>query len=119
MGCIYTGMKTSRSVNGFFKVGMTEDTKPTRRFKAYDLTGLIWVYCPNATKTQLLYLESVARLKAEQIGMTLQGNDCFWYSIDKSVNKYNQAYDFALQVMQEVADECDRLRIKYECFRYL
>lgn len=37
MGCVYTGYKTNRRKNGFFKVGMTEKSEPTSRLTAYNL----------------------------------------------------------------------------------
>lgn len=113
MGCIYTGMKNSRRVNGFFKVGMTQDSTPTKRWNAYDLMGLMYVYCPKATKTELLYLEAVARLRAERIGMTLQGNDCFLYAIEQG-NKSGQAIAIARAITEEVCQHCEKLGIEYE-----
>lgn len=118
-GCVYTGMKTSRSVNGFFKVGMTEDEKPTRRWNAYDLTGLMWVYCPKATKVQLMYLESVARLRAEQIGLQLNGNDCFAYQMDKKQNKISEGMAIAEIVTRAVCEACENLKIEYKWLKYL
>lgn len=113
MGCIYTGMKNSRRVNGFFKIGMTQDDTPQRRLNAYDLTGLMYVYCPKATKTELLYLEGVARLTAERIGMALQGNDCFLYHIEAG-NKAGQATAIARTVTEAVCHHCESLGIEYE-----
>ena len=118
-GCVYTGMKTSRSVNGFFKVGMTEDKKPTRRWNAYDLTGLMWVYCPHATRVPLMYLESVARLKAEQIGLQLCGNDCFAYRMDKNKNKIQEGMIMAKVVTEAVCRACEDLHLEYEWLKYL
>ena len=119
MGCVYTGIKTSRSVNGFFKIGMTQEEKPTRRWAAYDLTGLMWVYCPNATKTELFYLESVARLTCERMGMILMGNDCFHYSIDKTINKISQGMAIAQTVTQAVCEECEKLGIEFKWLKFV
>lgn len=113
MGCIYTGIKTRRSVNGFFKVGMTEKNKPTSRLSAYDLTPVCWLSVPKATKAELMLMESAARVAVERTGLAkLHGNDCFAYNARK--DKWAIALGLGEEAMSAAIKICYDLGLEWE-----
>ena len=113
MGCVYAGFKTKRSKNGFFKIGMTEKDTPTARYASYDLQGIFYFDIPKATKAELLYIESTMRVCVERAGLRLDGNDCFYYLVDRH-NKHAQL-DFISHVALLAAQKaCQELKLNYQ-----
>lgn len=113
MGCVYTGYKTNRRKNGFFKVGMTEQSRPTSRLSAYDLHGIFYLSIPKSTKSELLFIESSMRVAVERAGLKLNGNDCFQYLIDP-LHKKEQACAIADIALRAACDACERLQLSYK-----
>lgn len=117
MGCVYTGYKTNRRKNGFFKVGMTEKSKPTSRLTAYNLQGVFYLEIPKATKAELLYIKSSMRVSVERAGLRLDGNDCFLYSID-APNKKQQIQMIAGIALRAAQQACNNLQLNYSIFYF-
>lgn len=117
MGCVYTGYKTNRRKNGFFKVGMTEKSEPTSRLTAYNLQGIFYLEIPKATKAELLYIESSMRVSVERAGLRLDGNDCFFYLID-TPNKKQQIQMIAEIALHAARQACNSLQLKYFIFYF-
>jgi hypothetical protein len=115
MGCIYTAINYSAIKNGIFKIGMTEDKYPTKRFNANELLGVYYLSCPKATRAELLMLECVARCCCiDTLNLNQVKNDWFPYTIDKRYkNKMTQAETFAQAVMSRVITECEKRNIEY------
>lgn len=117
MGCIYTAYNRHCSKNGLFKIGQTKHKYPTSRFNNNNLNGLFFIQCPNATYSELLLLEAVARCTCEQIKgferLNYDSTDWFSYEINTKQGKSIQAESFAMIVMQEVVKECTKRNIDY------
>lgn len=113
MGCIYTGIRID---GGHFKIGMTKEDKPTTRYNANHLMGLYYLSCPKATTSELLLLESCARVASERIPMFQKvGTDWFVYNIDQ-YDEIGKMKAVALSILEEVAAIADDYGIEYQCF---
>lgn len=113
MGCIYIGIQTQKSVHGELKIGMTEAQKPNKRLSRNDIKCMCYLYCPGATKAQLLLLESVARYEAEKIGLKHHGNDWLSYPIEKG-NKIGQGKAIAETIIENVIIAAKMIGVYYE-----
>ena len=111
MGCVYTGLDTRKSVNGSFKIGMTENKTPTSRLTANGLTLLYYVHIPNASKAELLLMESAMRVAVERMGKKLSGNDYFSYNARG--NKWTPAIQMGKTARDAAIAVCEQLNLKY------
>ena len=117
MGCIYTGINTSRSKCGVFKIGQTKDKYPTGRLNANGLTCIYYLSCPSITAVELDLLEAMARYGCQQLGLSqcFDTKDWFNYDIDRRFAcKEAQAERFAIAVMARLIQECENMGIHYE-----
>lgn len=118
MGCIYSGMRVG-TVNAVFKIGQTSKDTPTERWTSYSLNPLGYVLCPNATQAELLFLEAVARLACERIGMMPHKTDFFKYRMDKP-NCLHEAITLSDKlVLTEVIKACEDKNIPYTYHKVL
>lgn len=118
MGFIYTGFDCrKKGSDGVFKIGMTEDSvSPINRLYANHLCETGCIKLPNADKETLLLLESVARYTcSHSLGLKKQyeKTDFFCYT-RKTRNQYEQVFDFADEVINAIAEECEFRGIPYE-----
>lgn len=117
MGCVYTGFKTNRSKNGFFKVGMTEKNTPASRLSSYNLQGIFYFEIPKATKAELLFIEAAMRVSVERAGLRLNGNDCFYYIVDR-LNKQQQIKMISQHALLAARNACAQLNLNYNIHYY-
>ena len=115
MGFIYTGFVTDNTCT--FKIGMTKsNNSPLSRIYANHLCDTGCVKIPNATKSTLLLLESIARYTLEH-ECQLQhwdGRDDFFQYQRKTQNRYENVIKYANAVINAVALECESRNIEYE-----
>ena len=116
MGCFYVGFDYKNRKNGYFKIGQTSAKTPANRvanIRHYDNFQLLgYITMDSASKPQLLFVESFARLKlAEQYEHTQ--NDHFLYAIAQGA-KYEQAALIAEQALQYAEEACRMVGIEYE-----
>lgn len=117
MGCVYTGFKTNRSKNGFFKVGMTEKDTPASRLSSYNLQGIFYFEIPKATKAELLFIEAAMRVSVERMGLRLNGNDCFYYMVNRP-NKLQQIKMISQCALSAAQNACAQLNLNYNIHYY-
>lgn len=117
MGCFYTGRNYKRRVNLKFKLGQTGKNTPAERLQGiradepFECLG--YIVMPKATKAELLYVESYARLMVERNGkFTLSGNDHF-VCRDDTQNKEGFAVYFASIALGYAIDACNIMNIEY------
>lgn len=116
MGCIYCGYDNDKRKNGSLKIGMTERNTPTARFSACGIIGLWYFQISNATKAELLMIESAARLAGERAaGLKQYGNDHFHYTMycSRQPQKYQEALRVAAPIQVVIAQACEMYGLTY------
>lgn len=115
MGCFYVGFDYKNRKNGYMKIGQTSGKTPAARIaviRQYDCFQLLgYIVMDNATKPQLLFVESYARMKMAEHYEHTQ-NDHFLYAIEQGA-KYEQAYAMAKQALEYAEEACNMAHIKY------
>jgi hypothetical protein len=118
MGYIYTGFTHKNPYHHQFKIGMTEtDDTPISRIYAGGLIESGCLKVPNADKTTMLLLESVARFTARHIcGLALTNGKMDWFEYEhKGKAVYSkEVMNYADTILNALAEECEMRQIPYE-----
>lgn len=115
MGYIYTGFK--QDVRGVFKIGLTEcDDTPLSRLYANKICDTGCIKIPNANKSTMYLLESVARYALENdAGLSYWNKrDDFFVFQQKTQNIYEGVVRLANIALNAVIAECEYRNIEYE-----
>jgi hypothetical protein len=115
MGFIYTGFK--QDVRGVFKIGLCENEEtPISRLYANKICDTGCIKIPNANKSTLRLLESVARYALENEAQLSYWNkrDDFFTFEQKTLNRYEGVVRLANIALNAVIAECEYRNIAYE-----
>ena len=115
MGYFYIGFDYKNRKNGIFKIGQTINLASRlsniRHFDNFQCLG--YLELPEATKSEMLFIESCVRLDLERIGFTQTQNDHFLYRIEQG-KKYEQAAEIAQITLKFAIEACQIKKIPYE-----